>query len=113
MQIGNAYIDDRDNLKGVYEFLWSHALISKETYDRIKSKCSYDENHPNDDCDESQASAYTEHGFIDLYNVYKPNCNASKSKKSTQNGLVSENFFPSIFIIKAFEINFDFCITIV
>ena len=69
-------------------------MISKETYDKIKSKCGYDENTPNDNCHEAQASAYTEHGFIDLYNIYAPNCDASKSKKSMQNGLVSENYFP-------------------
>lgn len=40
-QIGNAYIDREDLLRGIFDYYWTHALISDEIHRGIVEKCNF------------------------------------------------------------------------
>lgn len=104
LQIGNAYIETRNNVKGIYEYYWCRSLISNETYNRIKSTCNFDVNEDSNDCEKEMKLADDEHGIIDYYNIYAPVCSDSDSRNFMHNGLVSEHYFSGL-TIEISEIN--------
>lgn len=86
MQIGNAWIDDQTSLLGMYDYFWTHALISDESIIGIHKYCNF----VNDTsaCDKYLDQAYEELGDIDIYNIYAPLC-LSSPPKSNSTGSVS------------------------
>ena len=102
LQIGNAWIDDGLCTKGLFDYLWTHALNSDETNDGINKYCNFsseDSVTKNEDgdnntirCGKYQSQALREIGgiglYIDLYGIYAPLCNLS-TLKSGSNGNVS------------------------
>lgn len=40
-QIGNALIDDEDEEKGYFDYIWTHALISDEIHEAIVENCNF------------------------------------------------------------------------
>lgn len=74
MQVGNGVIDvERDGL-GAADYLWTHALISDETYAPLH-KCLESKNYTNCSFD----AAYAEVGDIDPYDIYAPTCQNASS----------------------------------
>lgn len=97
-QIGNAWIDDDICTKGLFDYLWTHALNSDETNEGINKYCnfasvdSFTKNADGDNntvqCGKYQTQGLREMGVIDLYGIYAPSCNLS-ALKSGSNGNVS------------------------
>ncbi|KAF5738392.1 serine carboxypeptidase-like 40-like [Tripterygium wilfordii] len=75
-QIGNAVINDEADIRGRYDYLESHAVISDDTGYQIRKYCNFS---PEAVKQSSQCSKATEEArknmeFLDIYNIYAPNC---------------------------------------
>ncbi|ONK60787.1 uncharacterized protein A4U43_C08F22600 [Asparagus officinalis] len=77
--IGNAYIDQTSNMIGTNAYYWTHALISDDTYDIIRSTCNFSNPFYSVKCADALNKADNEIGDIDLYNIYAPRCHGTKS----------------------------------
>ncbi|XP_062187455.1 serine carboxypeptidase II-3-like [Phragmites australis] len=90
IMIGNAVINDWTDDKGMYDYFWTHALISDETADGINRHCNFTAGagDSNMRCDEATGEADESLSDIDIYNIYAPNCQSD--------GLVSPPITPSI-----------------
>lgn len=71
-------MNDVTDVRGTYDFLWSHALISDETYQRLKENCRIETKI----CEEYEEIGKTEFGRIDTSNIYGPLCSTSAGKSS-------------------------------
>lgn len=83
MQIGNGWIDDNLCSKGMYEYYWTHAMISDETHEGIEKYCNFEISFQSE-CLKYQGRADTECGNLDIYNIYAPLCIDPPS--ATKNG---------------------------
>ncbi|XP_010694765.2 serine carboxypeptidase-like 40 [Beta vulgaris subsp. vulgaris] len=87
--IGNAVINDETDLKGMYEYFWTHALISDEVKDDLTKHCDFTPNAINQSVECSLAADQVEVDtqYLDIYNIYAPVCHSSnltvKPKKLT------------------------------
>ncbi|KAF6151051.1 hypothetical protein GIB67_042386 [Kingdonia uniflora] len=74
--IGNACINEATDNLGVYDYLWTHAIISDETIQGFKKYCKlpFSEGLPQQ-CDDAlhEISVATDEPF-DGYNIYAPMC---------------------------------------
>lgn len=77
-KIGNAVINDWTDSKGMYDFFWTHALISDATADAIGRYCNFSAAAADSDkCDEATSEAGEALEDIDIYNIYAPNCQSA------------------------------------
>lgn len=83
MQIGNAWIDDNHGEMGIFEYLWTHALNSDETYEGINKYCDFVSGNFSSKCTKYLNQASDELGDVDIYNIYAPLCNLSSSSSDT------------------------------
>lgn len=77
MQIGNAVINDETDEIGMYDFLWTHALISDETLYKIHKYCNFSPNAsqpPQPECYDASDEVGSDIQDIDIYNIYAPLC---------------------------------------
>lgn len=88
MQIGNAFIDRAHNEEGMFDYVYRRYIITKKSYDRIKSTCKFAEKEYSAECREALSVAGEEKGRLNMYNIYGPTCNI-KSKDSLQSSMVS------------------------
>ncbi|MED6119288.1 Serine carboxypeptidase-like 40 [Stylosanthes scabra] len=72
--IGNAVINDETDNKGMYDFLATHAIISDETANDIEKFCDFTSSSSNSECDDASNDATKDIYYIDLYNIYAPEC---------------------------------------
>ncbi|KAG8045378.1 hypothetical protein GUJ93_ZPchr0008g12432 [Zizania palustris] len=77
--VGNPLTDDQYDSKGLAEYAWSHAVVSDETYERIKKVCNFKVSNWTDDCDEAMSTVFSQYHEIDIYNIYAPKCNLAQS----------------------------------
>lgn len=80
--IGNAWIDDNTNVRGMYDYFWTHSLNSDETNAGINKYCDFvtgNDSNPNA-CEQYMSFGYQELGNLDIYNIYAPLCNSSSQK---------------------------------
>ncbi|KAK4424913.1 Serine carboxypeptidase-like 40 [Sesamum alatum] len=77
--IGNAVIDDETDVKGMYEYFGTHALVSDETTNRIMKYCDFSPNatQQSDECSDAANEADRCINPIDIYNIYAPLCSNS------------------------------------
>ena len=68
------------DVRGTYDFLWSHALISDETYQRLRENCMVETKT----CQEFEDAGKMEFGAIDPSNIYGPSCSHSDSPWRTK-----------------------------
>ncbi|KAJ4836417.1 hypothetical protein Tsubulata_031095, partial [Turnera subulata] len=87
--IGNAWIDDNTGVKGRFDFYWTHALSSDETYAAINKNCDFVTGNFSDLCIKCLQQAYDESGDINVNNIYAPLCH-SIEQKSVKTGSVKE-----------------------
>ncbi|KAI3922163.1 hypothetical protein MKX01_005852 [Papaver californicum] len=76
--IGNAYVDFETSYRGMFDFFWTHSLISEGTNQGIRLYCK--KNSPNtitEKCGEFLGQADIGHIFI--YDIYAPLCPSSSS----------------------------------
>lgn len=84
IMVGNGIMNDATDNKGTFDYMWSHALISDETYGGLLQYCT----SPNFDrikCNAINYKVDKEAGDIDFYNIYGPVCshpsNATRKNK--------------------------------
>lgn len=75
--MGNAVMNDETDSKGMYEFFWSHALISDEAIEGIRRFCNFSllgySRSPR--CQQALELVGGIFGqSINLYNIYGPPC---------------------------------------
>ncbi|GMI78514.1 serine carboxypeptidase-like 40 [Hibiscus trionum] len=100
--IGNAWVDDAICTKGLFDYLWTHALNSDETNEGINRYCNFvsedsvNKKADGDDntirCGKYQSQGFMEMGVIDLYGIYAPHCNLSAPKHGLNGDVM--NFDP-------------------
>ncbi|KAK4401624.1 Serine carboxypeptidase II-3 [Sesamum angolense] len=78
--IGNAEIDFEDELSGMYDYYWTHALISDEHHKAILSNCNFSSSASvsavcNSVLDQADAAL----GTVYYYDIYAPLCNSSSN----------------------------------
>ncbi|KAF8668969.1 hypothetical protein HU200_052181 [Digitaria exilis] len=90
IMIGNAVINDETDTKGMYDFFWTHALMSDQAAEGINKYCgNFSAAASNSDkCDSATSEADVDLNDIDIYNIYAPNCQSAS--------LVSPPITPSI-----------------
>lgn len=79
-------MNDATDNNGTFDYMWSHAMISDETYQGLLKFCT-SPNFNRTKCDLVQFAVDEEVGTIDFYNIYGPVCshsNASKKAKCAQ-----------------------------
>ncbi|XP_023730140.1 putative serine carboxypeptidase-like 23 [Lactuca sativa] len=72
IMIGNGIMNSDTDDKGFNDYLWSHALISDETYQKLTRDCGYNNN--SNYCHSLEEELGEEIGNIDFYNIYGPTC---------------------------------------
>ncbi|XP_057748957.1 serine carboxypeptidase-like 40 [Arachis stenosperma] len=72
--IGNAVINDDTDNKGMYDFLATHAIISDQTASDIEKFCDFSSSKTTSECDDASYEADKNIYYIDLYNIYAPDC---------------------------------------
>lgn len=91
-------MNDVTDQKGMYDYIWTHALISDETHKGLMKHCGYGDSDEKDKstskfkCNEFEDEIGKEAGDIDSYNIYAPICpedssNASIKTNKTNQGL--------------------------
>ncbi|PIN27143.1 Serine carboxypeptidases (lysosomal cathepsin A) [Handroanthus impetiginosus] len=77
--IGNAVIDDESDVKGMYEYFGSHALVSDETTEQIMKYCDFSPNatKQSEKCNEAAEAVGRNINHLDIYNIYAPLCSNS------------------------------------
>ncbi|KAK6143186.1 hypothetical protein DH2020_023534 [Rehmannia glutinosa] len=90
--IGNAVINDETDMKGMYEYFGSHALISDDNAEQIMKYCDFSPNatKQSDKCNEAANEADRNVDIIDIYNIYAPLCsNSSLTEKPKKTSALS------------------------
>ncbi|PIA48349.1 hypothetical protein AQUCO_01400747v1, partial [Aquilegia coerulea] len=77
--IGNAVINDITDNIGMYDYFWTHALISDESRHNIGKYCDFSPNGTTQskECLNALNEAGANVGPIDIYNIYAPICSSS------------------------------------
>jgi len=75
-------------LKGIYDYIWTHALSSDQTHELIEKYCDFTSENVSAICANATRTAFEENGNIDPYNIYAPLCQDS-SLKNGSTGSVS------------------------
>ena len=88
-QMGNSIVDTETQSKGLYDFLWSHSLISDEIYHGLVSNCT---------CNKYAEQAVKAMGNINRYNIYAPVCSSTSNAPWVQFYSSYMICYPSILI---------------
>ncbi|XP_071715679.1 serine carboxypeptidase 24-like [Rutidosis leptorrhynchoides] len=72
IMIGNGIMNSDTDDKGFNDYLWSHALISDETYRKLTQNCN--NGNTSRYCTNIEEELGEEIGDIDFYNIYGPTC---------------------------------------
>ncbi|PSS26091.1 Serine carboxypeptidase-like [Actinidia chinensis var. chinensis] len=79
--VGNGIINDATDQKGYYDYVWSHALISDETYLGLVEHCLRSNSSK---CDDYVTKIGTDAGKIDFDNIYGTFCIPSNSSNTSR-----------------------------
>lgn len=71
---------------GLVDYAWSHAVISDETHQTIKTSCDFNSSNPwhNEDCSEAVDEVLKQYHEIDMYSLYTSLCFASTANSNGQ-----------------------------
>eukprot|EP00253_Pinus_taeda_P028220 PITA_28220 len=73
--VGNGVTDDFHDRVGIFEFMWSHGMISDNTFRMLNIFCDFSSlRHPSVLCGLAFEHADVEMGQIDPYSIYTPPC---------------------------------------
>ncbi|GAB2300096.1 hypothetical protein Dimus_034136 [Dionaea muscipula] len=74
--MGNAVINDETDVKGMYNYWWTHALISDQVKDAMMKECDFSPNATSQTEACTRAVNIAENTFydIDVYNIYASQC---------------------------------------
>ncbi|GKV49927.1 hypothetical protein SLEP1_g56649 [Rubroshorea leprosula] len=91
--IGNAYIDAGPKyLEGIYDYYWTHALISDETHNAIVKHCDFVNWTYSRICGDYLDIAKADAADIDHNNIYAPRCHDPAENKGVPSSI--DNFDP-------------------
>ncbi|XP_038971807.1 serine carboxypeptidase II-3-like isoform X2 [Phoenix dactylifera] len=95
IMIGNGVINTETDGKGMFDYFWTHALISDEAIDVIHNYCNFSPNASSQpkQCLQAVDVAAESLGTINLYNIYAPLCTSPTITRSPK-GYSIENFDP-------------------
>ncbi|GER48688.1 serine carboxypeptidase [Striga asiatica] len=97
--IGNATINDEDDIIGMFEYWQTHALISNETLNQILEYCDFCPNvNLSDKCIKILDRVYDLFDEIDVYSIYAPSCLNPNLTKTPKEASVL-NFDPAVTIM--------------
>ncbi|PON77719.1 Serine carboxypeptidase-like [Parasponia andersonii] len=74
--IGNAVINDETDSNGIFEYAWSHAIISDQLYNNIVKECDSknEDNQTIANCAIHVRDFLEAYSEIDIYSIYTPIC---------------------------------------
>ncbi|XVF66998.1 hypothetical protein PTKIN_Ptkin10aG0085000 [Pterospermum kingtungense] len=73
--IGNAAINEPTDTLGLFDYAWSHAIISDQLYNKITKECGFKENsNQTAQCGEHLTGFMEAYSDIDMYSIYSPIC---------------------------------------
>ncbi|KAL1545233.1 Serine carboxypeptidase-like 40, variant 2 [Salvia divinorum] len=72
--IGNGFMSLETDVKGMYQFLGSHAIVSDEITDRIMKYCYSSTTIQQHECHEAVQQANSLANAVNNYNIYAPTC---------------------------------------
>ncbi|XP_022725819.1 serine carboxypeptidase-like 35 isoform X1 [Durio zibethinus] len=79
--IGNAAINEPTDTLGLFDYAWSHAIISDQLYDKINKECSFKEiSNQTAQCTEHMRGFMEAYSDIDMYSIYTPVCLKSSGR---------------------------------
>lgn len=78
IMIGNSVINDETDLKGMYDYFWTHALISDETIKGIHKHCNFSPSATTqgEQCSHLTNVARNNVQNFNIYNIYAPLCSS-------------------------------------
>jgi Serine carboxypeptidase len=88
-KIGNAVINDDTDTSGMYDFFWTHALISDQAITAIHKNCNFSIDTGGPACSSALNSIDSAFGNLDIYNIYAPLCTTSGTTSSPKMPSVS------------------------
>ncbi|KAG8385579.1 hypothetical protein BUALT_Bualt03G0059900 [Buddleja alternifolia] len=82
--LGNPETNDAEDLKGIADYAWSHAVVSDETHKTILESCDFYSDDPwsNNDCNSAMVELYSQYDEIDIYSLYTSVCIGNNSSGS-------------------------------
>ncbi|KAE8692730.1 Serine carboxypeptidase-like 35 [Hibiscus syriacus] len=77
--IGNAAINEPTDTLGLFDYAWSHAIISDQLYDKIHTECDFKQSTSNltARCADHIRGFMDAYANIDMYSIYTPVCTKS------------------------------------
>ncbi|KAF5814413.1 putative carboxypeptidase D [Helianthus annuus] len=93
--LGNAYVDDETANTGIFDYFWSHAIISDEIHDGIISNCNFSEGATlTDACEDYQIKARVAKSNIFFFDIYTPLCSPFSNSTPSISGFdpCTENY---------------------
>ncbi|KAF3451011.1 hypothetical protein FNV43_RR07100 [Rhamnella rubrinervis] len=72
--IGNAVINDQTDSSGMFDYAWSHAIISDQLYNNIIKECSFGDENQTVLCENHIKGFLRAYSEIDIYSIYAPVC---------------------------------------
>ncbi|KAI3755525.1 hypothetical protein L1987_55328 [Smallanthus sonchifolius] len=94
-QLGNADIDEETGNTGMFDYLWTHVIISDEIHEGIMSNCNFSEGTIiTDACNDYQNQAHAAKSNIILYGIYAPLCSPFSNSTPSISGFdpCTENY---------------------
>lgn len=94
LQIGNAWMDDKTDTKGMIDYAWDHAVISDKLYNTIKKNCNFSDNNLTTTCNKAIDEYYKVYDIIDMYSLYTPKCvnpNGASRQRRMIDGIAPSN----------------------
>ncbi|GER36488.1 serine carboxypeptidase, partial [Striga asiatica] len=88
--LGNPETHDAEDMKGIVDYAWSHAVVSDETYKIIEQSCDFFSNHTYDNlaCSGAVDELFKQYNEIDMYSLYTPICISNSSVSDEKSSLV-------------------------
>ncbi|KAJ8618564.1 hypothetical protein MRB53_014750 [Persea americana] len=92
--IGNAWMDDGTDTKGMIDYAWDHAVISDTLYHTIKKNCNFSDYNLTTTCNDAIDEYYEVYNIIDMYSLYAPTCvspNGASRQRRMIDGIAPSN----------------------
>ncbi|KAJ0935740.1 putative carboxypeptidase D [Helianthus annuus] len=93
--IGNPYVDNETGNTGMFDYFWTHAIISDEIHEGIISNCNFSVGAIiTDACNDYQNQALAAKSNIYFFDIYTPLCSTFSTNTPSISGFdpCSENY---------------------
>jgi serine carboxypeptidase-like clade 2 len=95
-QLGNPETSYAEDWLGMVDYAWSHAVISDETYKKIRRNCDFNSSDPwkNEECTQGVDEVLKQYNEIDIYSLYTSVCFASTARSNDRSMKMTMNHSP-------------------